>query len=122
MTAALVLPRLRRGRPSSSALAAYDAELQRFCGLIHEINSRLDFRISSRGWCYQLEDHGLDKGQFDDAQDLIAECRRRRLLPMGLVAEDDARSFENLEVIDELAPAAFAADLDDRIKCQHELY
>jgi len=39
MTAALILPRLPRGRPTSSTLAAYDVELQRFCGLILEINS-----------------------------------------------------------------------------------
>ena len=108
MTAALVLPRLPRGRPSSSAEAAYDAELQRFCGLILEINSRLDFQVLSRGWCYLLEDHGLDKGQFGDAQGLIVECRRRRLLPMDIVAEDDARAFENLEEVDELDAIAFA--------------
>jgi hypothetical protein len=36
---ALILPRLPRGRPTSSTLAAYDDELQRFCSLILEINS-----------------------------------------------------------------------------------
>jgi hypothetical protein len=117
MTAALVLPRLPRGRPSSSALAAYDAELQRFCGLI--LN---DFRVSSRGWCYLLEEHGLDKGQFDVAQGLIVECRRHRLLPMDIVAEDDARAFENLEEIDELDATAFAGDLCERVKYQHQHY
>src|SRR5262245_35673055 len=122
MTAALVLPRLPRGRPSSSALAAYDAELQRFCGLILKINSRLDFRVSSRGWCYQLEEHGLDKGQFEDAQGLIVECRRRRLLPMDIVAEDDTRAFENLEQLDHDDPVAVAAALCLSVQKWHESY
>jgi hypothetical protein len=33
------LPSLPRGRPSSSALAAFDAEVRTFCDLILEINS-----------------------------------------------------------------------------------
>jgi len=120
---ALVLPRLPRGRPSSSALASYDAELQRFCSLILEINSTLEFQVSSRGWCYQLEEHGLDKGQFDDAQKLIVECRRRRLLPMDIVAEDDARAFENLEQLDDDPdPATFAAAVRATVEQWHEDY
>jgi len=123
MTAALVLPHLPRGRPSNSALESYDAELQRFCGLIREINSRLDFKVSSRGWCYLLEDHGLDKGQFDDAQKLIAECRRRRLLPMDIVAEDDARAFENVErELDESDAGEFAASILATVEQWHEDY
>jgi hypothetical protein len=34
------LPKLPRGRPSSSASAAYGAELEAFCGNILEINSK----------------------------------------------------------------------------------
>jgi hypothetical protein len=100
----LTLPALPRGRPSSSTTAAYDTDLRVFCDLILEINSRLDFRVSSRGWCYILEEHGLLKGDFDDAQKLIVECRRRRLLPMDIVAEDGARSLDNLEQLDDDDP------------------
>ena len=35
----------------------------------------------------------LGKGDFADAQALIAECRRQRLLPMDIVAEDGARAY-----------------------------
>lgn len=31
----------------------------------------LDFKMSSRGWCYHLEEHGLSKGDFDKAEALI---------------------------------------------------
>jgi hypothetical protein len=119
---ALILPRLPRGRPTSSTLAAYDDELQRFCSLILEINSRLEFRVSSRGWCYQLEDYGLHKDRFDEAQDVMAECRRRRLLPIDIVAEDDARSFENLEQLDDDDPVAVAAALCLSVQNWHESY
>jgi hypothetical protein len=118
----LTLPALPRGRPSSSTTAAYDTDLRVFCDLILEINSRLDFRVSSRGWCYILEEHGLLKGDFDDAQKLIVECRRRRLLPMDIVAEDGARSFDNLEQLDNDDPDEFAEDLVDNLEHQAEYY
>src|SRR5262245_22676203 len=76
---------------------SYEAAVVGFCDRLQEINSRLDFQVSSRGWCYLLEEHGLRKGDFDAAQNLIVECRRQRLLPMDIVAEDGARSFDHLE-------------------------
>jgi hypothetical protein len=118
----MILPRLPRGRPSGSALAAYSAELRTFCDAILKINSRLDFRVGSRGWCYILEEHGLGKGDFDDAQELIAECRRRRLLPMDIVAEDGAREFNHLEDLDEEEPEDFAAGWVEHIEQVHSHY
>jgi hypothetical protein len=100
----ITLPRLCRGRPTQAGKAAYAADVEAFCDEILEIRSRLDFEVSSRGWCYLLEEHGLSKGDFDVAQQLIAECRRQRILPMDIVAEDGARSFDNLEQIDHTTP------------------
>jgi hypothetical protein len=100
----ITLPRLCRGRPTQAGKAAYAADVQGFCDQILKIRSRLDFEVSSRGWCYLLEEHGLSKGDFDVAQELIAECRRQRILPMDIVAEDVARSFDNLEQIDDTTP------------------
>jgi hypothetical protein len=116
------LPSLPRGRPSSSALSMYDAELEAFCTQILEINSRLDFPVSSRGWCYILEEHGLSKGDFNAAQEVIATCRQRRLLPMDIVAQDEARSFENLEDIDEEDPEEFAEGLISSLDRQSNYY
>jgi hypothetical protein len=118
----IALPRLSRGRPTQAGRAAYDTDVQAFCSRILEIKSRLDFEVSSRGWCYILEEHGLAKGDFDDAQGLIAECRRQRLLPMDIVAEDGARSFDNLEDIDDTTPEAEAARIAAIVRWRHLYY
>lgn len=118
----MILPSLPRGRPSPSARAAYDQDLREFRDLILEIKSTLDFQVSSRGWCYILEEHGLSKGEFDQAQALIAECRRQRLLPMEIVAEDGARAFDNLERLDTDDAADFAEAIVGSIRYQHQYY
>ena len=115
----ITLPRLPRGRPTQAGKAAYDTEVQAFCDEILEIRSRLDFEVSSRGWCYLLEEHGLSKGDFDVAQELVAECRRQRLLPMDIVAEDIARSFDNLEDIDETTPEEEGERITGTIRWRH---
>ena len=122
MTGAIAIPRLPRGRPSGTSRTAYDADLGAFCDRIPEIKSRLDFQVSSRGWCYILEEHGLGKGDFDTAQELIAECRRQRLLPMDIVAEDGARSFDNLEELDDDTPESMAQLIVDSVGRDHLHY
>lgn len=104
----LSLPRRSRGRQSSEAEAKYQAELERFCAAIRQINSTLDFRVSSRGWCYVLEEHGLAKGDFDTAQKLINTCRKSGLLPLNICSEDEGRQAEHLEDIDNESPEEFA--------------
>jgi hypothetical protein len=118
----ITLPRLQRGRPTLAGKAAYDVEVQAFCDEILKIRSRLDFQVSSRGWCYILEEHGLGKGDFGLAQELIAECRRQRLLPMDIVAEDGARSFANLEAIDDATPEEEGARIVGSVRWQHHYY
>ncbi|CAM5424633.1 hypothetical protein ATER59S_02452 [Aquamicrobium terrae] len=68
---AFTLPRRKKGRPTAAAEAAYQDQLADFCGLILKIRATLDFSIGSRGWCYVLEEHGLNKGEFNAAQALI---------------------------------------------------
>jgi hypothetical protein len=116
------LPSLRRGRPSKSASAAHDRDVREFCDHLLEINSRLDFQVSARGWCYLLEEHGLGKGDFDDAEKLITECRKQRLLPMHICAEDGARSFDYLERDPDGDPAEFAEGIVNSIQDDHEYY
>jgi hypothetical protein len=69
----------------------YRERLAAFCALISQIRSSMDFAVSSRGWCYLLERHGLRKGDFDAAQRLINECRRSGELPLDICAEDASR-------------------------------
>ncbi len=98
--APIKLPRRSRGRQSPEAEAAYQDALHQFCAAISQINSTLDFQVASRSWCYLLEEYGLLKGDFDNAQKLIVQCRKDGLLPLDIVAEDSAREFNNLESID----------------------
>jgi hypothetical protein len=104
-TLAITLPRWPAHRPSQQANERYEIELVEFCRRIMELNSRLDFRVGSRGWCYILEEHGLTKGDFDTTQGTINECRKRGLLPLDICAEDEKRQADNLERLDNDDPA-----------------
>jgi hypothetical protein len=116
------VPALPRGRPSSTALSAYEAELKGFCTAILEINSTLDFSVSSRGWCYILEPHGLRKNDFDTAQELINDCRKRGYLPLDICAEDGSRSFDNLEQLDHADPEIFSRSWTEHLPNVHRQY
>lgn len=73
----ITLPKRSKGRQSAARLVEYQEQLQAFCAAIRQLDSTLDFAISSRGWCYILETHGLLKGDFDAAQRLINDCRKQ---------------------------------------------
>lgn len=107
-----ILPSQRKGRPNDEDKARYAADLARFADLLKEIKSTFDFKVSSRGWCYILEnDHGLSKGDFDKAQNTINECRKTGLLPVDFTTEDESRGADNLEKLDTGNPALFASAL-----------
>jgi hypothetical protein len=93
------LPRRPRGRQTDISEAQYQTDLRRFCALILQIHSRMDFRVGVRGWCYILERHGLLKGDFSDAERLITNCRKSGDLPLDICAEDDSRETVGLEDI-----------------------
>jgi hypothetical protein len=118
----LVLPRRRRGRPTQSEQARYAADLDAFCTAILEIRSRLDFEVSSRGWCYVLEPYGLHKGEFDAAEETINGCRKTGKLPLDICAEDNGRKADNLETIDPLGPEDEAAEIVESIGHRHLIY
>jgi hypothetical protein len=93
-----ILPRRPRGRLSEEA---HRVQLKRFCGLIKQIASTMDFKVGSRGWCYILENYGLRKGDFDAAQRLITACRKSGDLPLDICAEDESRETIGLEDLDQ---------------------
>jgi hypothetical protein len=95
-----VLPKRPVGRPNAAANARYEEGLQHFCTLITQLREDIGFAPSVRGWCYVLEEHGLGKGEFPQAEYVIRHSRRNGLLPLNIVAEDDARAFEGLEDLD----------------------
>jgi hypothetical protein len=95
-----LLPKRARGRQTAEADAAYEKQVADFCALILQIRSTMDFRISSRGWCYILEHHGLRKGHFDAGQKLITDCRKSGALPLDICDEDASRVTIGWEDID----------------------
>ena len=103
------LPRRSRGRPSAAAELNYREQVAAFCALIRKINSTMDFRVGSRGWCYILERHGLRKGDFGDAQKLINDCRKSGDLPLDICAEDSSRATVGIETLDN-------ANIDDEVE------
>jgi hypothetical protein len=98
------IPRRKKGRPSKNAESKFNRNLKSFCDEIKQINSRLDFKVSSRGWCYILEPYGLLKSDFDHAQKLINDCRKSGLLPLDICKEDDNRTFNGIESVDNNTP------------------
>jgi|SRR5262249_8718513 len=103
------LPKRPRGRPSAAAELEYREQVARFCKLILQINSTMDFAVGSRGWCYILERHGLRKGDFDAAQKLITACRKSGELPLDICAEDASRATIGIEQLDH-------ASIDDEVE------
>jgi len=101
----LSLPTPIIGRRSAETQARYEAEVLGWCEAVKELQSRLDFQVSTRGWCYLLEPYGLAKGDFDKAEALITSCRKRGILPLDICADDASRDFDGLEKLDEDDPA-----------------
>jgi hypothetical protein len=119
---AIVLPWRPRGRPSAAANLEYGVQLRDFCSQLRRIESTVEFKVSSRGWCYILEEHGLGKGDFDRAQRVINDARKDGLLPINFCCEDEGRQADNLEKIDDEAPAEFAQGWVDYLGEAHEQY
>src|SRR5262245_1558376 len=116
------LPRRPRGRPTATAEERYQDELERFCEELEEIDSGLEFKVSSRGWCYILEEHGLTKGDFNAAQRVINDARKSGLLPVDFCSEDDGRQTEHLKRVDDQSAQEFAQSWVDYLQEAHEQY
>ena len=110
------IPKRRRGRQSTALAEAYRADLVAFCEALEAIDNTLDIKVSSRGWCYALEEHGLGKDEFDYAQRLINDCRKSGLLPVDFTASDESRRVDGLlGYVDHTTPAEEAMYIVDDI-------
>jgi hypothetical protein len=112
----LAMPKRSRGRPSPEAQAKHDEALNKWCAAIIKMSEERakqpdNFDVSSRGWCYLLEEHGLLKGDFDSAQNLINDCRKSGLLPLDICCEDERRRADNLEDLNNPDPRVEAASI-----------
>ena len=120
---ALSLPKRPKGRPRAAQNARFDLDLAAWCAGILEINSTLDFRVSSRGWCYILEEKGgVLKGDFDVAQKRINACRKSGLLPLDICCDDDGRAANGLEYLDVADVEKMAAHLLGYVAGAHRSY
>jgi hypothetical protein len=123
----LTMPARSCGRPSPEAQAEYAAALDDWCAAIIRMSEERaeqpdNFDVSSRGWCYLLEEHGLFKGDFDTAQRLINDCRKSGRLPLDICCEDERRAADNLEDLNDADPIARAAELVAFINKAEEYY
>lgn len=72
--------------------------LEKFALILHQMQQGINFRVSSRGWCYLCEQKGyIDKSQFDKVDSAVNRCRKMGLLPVDFVAEESARAFIGVE-------------------------
>lgn len=94
------IPKLPKGRPSIESRVTFESEMLEFCHELKKIARKLPFKVSARGLCYILEEHGLNKGDFNSAQDLINDCRKNGMLPIDFTAMDGARAFDCIEWVD----------------------
>jgi hypothetical protein len=100
----------------------YDLDVQAWCDNVIEFAATLDFAPSSRGWAYLFEEHGLEKSDFDSAQRLINDCRKRGWLPLDICSVDERRSADYLEELDDPDPETRAAEIMEYVKRSHRSY
>jgi hypothetical protein len=110
------LPTVKMGRRNADAERLFQHQVEVFCQGVKEVNSSLDFQVSSRGWCYLLEEYGLNKGDFDKAQTLINDCRKSGLLPLDICAEDSTRTAEGIENPDDSDAENYAFEWVDYVR------
>jgi hypothetical protein len=108
---------------SAAGKAQYQAELAGFYAGILRLASTLEFQVSTRGWCYILENAGaVVKGQFDKVERLLTEGRKSGQLPLDICAEDSARQFDGLEKLNHSTPAEYAQTVYDFAANAHKDY
>jgi len=116
------IPTRKKGRQSIAAKKTYENSVIKFYAELKLINEKLPFKVSSRGWCYILEEHGLLKGQFKAAQDLINDGRKAGQLPINFTAQDGSRAFSCVQLTDETTPAEEASYIIERALLAHDVY
>lgn len=118
----IIIPKRAKGRQSVHEGERYEAELAAFCAAIVHIRSTINFDVSSRGWCYLLENHGVTDGDFAAVQGLINDCRKSGALPLDICCPDERRSADGLEVIHDGDPVKYAYTLVEGLRSANGMY
>ena len=97
--------------------------LVQFGRTLIEIANKIGFKLSSRGWAYQLEGFGLiNKREFNKVQNYINECRKMGILPIDFVAEEESRKFSGVEFPETRSPEDFLSGYIKAIMDCEEYY
>ncbi len=73
--------------------------LLEFAARLKIIDEETGFKVSARGWAYQLEAlAGLRKGDFNRVEKLINWMRKKGYLPIDFTAQDPGRTWDGVEV------------------------
>lgn len=87
---------------------ATEERLREFATKIKELQEQIGFKVSARGWCYQLESERLiNKDEFDKVESWINKCRKKGILPVDFTAEEEGRKFSGVEEPTEESPVEF---------------
>lgn len=71
--------------------------VKEFADMLIKLNAEIGFKISTRGWCYFIENKGMiNKDQFDRVMNAIARCRKEGYLPVDFLADDENRMFKGV--------------------------
>jgi len=100
----------------------HQSSLDSFYAELEKINKTIPFKVSSRGWCYLLEEYGLMKGDFNSAEKLINDGRKNGGLPIDFTALDSSRAFSCIEFVDSTEPKDEADYIMDIAKKAHRNY
>lgn len=94
--------------------------LVKFADKLRGISQTIGFKISARGWAYQLEGFGLiTKANFDQVENLINRCRASGHLPIDFTAEEEGRRFSGVEEPEEVSPIEFMKEyLQSTLRCE----
>lgn len=99
-TGGMTIPRMAPGRPSKEDKERYALDMEAFAKKVLELQARIPRKVSARGWCYLLEGMKvITKGQFDQVEKAMNDCRKDGLLPLDFVEADESRRFHHREPI-----------------------
>ena len=102
---------------------ATDERLQEFADKIQILSEQIGFKVSARGWSYQLESERLiNKDQFDKVESWINKCRRKGILPIDFTAEEEGRKFSGVEKPRISSPIQRMKDYLEATMNSHEYY
>lgn len=98
-------------------------KLEEFADKIQDLQRRIGFKVSARGWCYQLETERLiNKDEFDKVESWINKCRKIGILPIDFTAEEEGRKFSGVEIPHEENPIEHMRDWIEWAMNTHRMY